>query len=148
MSYFSLYFISIRFTFIYFVFFIFHYDKLMEHSVADTWSCSSFSFPSSGLDSHTQVPRIDSGSAGAKKSHREWRKNKFPGKVAHICIQQRRYNIWGFFLFASHCIEFVVFWKTVSYNLTWQPLDIYLIKVSIEPIDQHTLKNVVSVLLC
>ena len=71
MSYFSLYFISIRFTFIYFVFFyffFFDYDKLMEHSVAtNTWSCSSFSFLLSGLDSHTQVPGIDSGRAGSKK---------------------------------------------------------------------------------
>ena len=70
MSYFSLYFISIRFTFIYFgffLFFFFDYDKLMEHSVANTWSCSSFSFLLSGLDSHTQVPRIDSGRAGSKK---------------------------------------------------------------------------------
>ena len=41
-----------------------------------------------------------------------------------------------------------MFSKTISYNLKWHPLEIYLIKVSIKPIDEHTLKNVVSVLLC
>ena len=72
-------------------------------------------------------------------------------RVAHICIVQRRYNIWEKFFFIwvslyrvcsvlkNYCVYFlaIVVWKRIRSDLKWHP-NICLIIVSIGPID-HTL---------